>query len=130
MNVGIEGNQILVILRCLVPWLMHIFQMVSGQSWSNRLQFVGYNTQSKGYRLLDEKTSNVVIRRDIIFNERDFGHKVDEVQQHRSMEFDSNSEGDVISRDVEPELEGWKNANAILKGRDVHQFILSMQIQL
>ena len=72
---------------------------------AEKLRFVGYSTQSKGYRLLDEKTSNVVIRRDVIFNERDFGHKVDEVQQQKSVEFDNNSEGDVRSRDVEPELE-------------------------
>ena len=39
-----------------------------------KLRFVGYSIQSKAYRLLDEKTSNVYIRRDVIFNEEDFGH--------------------------------------------------------
>ena len=63
---------------------------------------MGYSTQLKGYRLLDEKNSNVVIRRDVIFNERDFGHKVDEVQQQKSAKFDKNSEQNVRSRDVEP----------------------------
>ena len=35
----------------------------------------------------------------------DFGHKVVEVQQQNFVEFDSNSKGDLRSRDVEPELE-------------------------
>ena len=40
-----------------------------------KLQFVGYAIQSKGYRLLDERTMKVYIRRNVVFNERDFGHK-------------------------------------------------------
>ena len=67
--------------------------------------FVSYSTQLKEYRLLDEKTSNVVICRDVIFNGTDFGHKVAEVQQQNSVEFDSNSEGNVRLRDIEHELE-------------------------
>ena len=39
-----------------------------------KLRFVGYSIQSKAYQLLDEKTSKVYIRRDVIFNEEDFGH--------------------------------------------------------
>ena len=41
MNVGVGENQILVISRCLVAWLMHIFQMLSGQSWTKRLKNCG-----------------------------------------------------------------------------------------
>ena len=41
---------------------------------AEKLRFVGYCTQSKGYRLLDENTSKVFIRRGVIFNEKDFGH--------------------------------------------------------
>ena len=41
-----------------------------------KLRFVGYSIQSKGYRLLDEKTSQVYIHRDVVFNEEDFGHEV------------------------------------------------------
>ena len=40
-----------------------------------KFQFVGYSTQSKRYRLFDEKTSRVYTRRDVIFNEKDFGHE-------------------------------------------------------
>ena len=69
---------------------------------AEKLRFVGYSTQSKGYRLLNENTSTVVIRRDVIINEMDFGHKVAEVQQQNSVEFNN---GDLRSVDVEPELE-------------------------
>ena len=41
-----------------------------------KLRFVGYSIQSKGYRLLNEKTLQVYIRRDVVFNEEDFSHEV------------------------------------------------------
>ena len=41
---------------------------------SEKLHFVGYSKETKGYRLLDEKTSKVIIRRDVRFNETDFGY--------------------------------------------------------
>ena len=44
-----------------------------------RLRFVGYSIQSKGYRLLHERTLKVYIRRDVIFNEHDFGHRKESV---------------------------------------------------
>lgn len=69
---------------------------------------MGYSTQSKGYKLLDEKTSTVIICRDVIFNEKDFGDnklKVVEAHQQKSMEFDNGSEEGVGSRDIEPESE-------------------------
>ena len=40
---------------------------------SEKLRLIGYCKKSKGYRLLDETTSQVVIRRDVIFNEAAFG---------------------------------------------------------
>ena len=66
-----------------------------------KLRFVGYSTQSKGYRLLSEKTSSVIIRRDVIFNETDFScKKVAQAQQRKSVEFNNRS-----VEDVEPEVE-------------------------
>ena len=41
---------------------------------AEKLRFVGYRIQSKAYRLLDEETSKVYIRRDVVFNEEDFGY--------------------------------------------------------
>ena len=40
---------------------------------AEKMRFVGYSGQPKGYRLLNEKTGKVCIRRDVIFNETDFG---------------------------------------------------------
>ena len=39
---------------------------------AEKLRFIGYSSQTKGYRLIDESTSKVLIRRDVIFNESDF----------------------------------------------------------
>ena len=39
-----------------------------------KLRFVGYGLETKGYRLLDEETKRIYIRRDVTFNEVDFGH--------------------------------------------------------
>ena len=41
---------------------------------ADKFRFVGYSIQSKGYCLLDEEKGKVYIRRDVIFNEQDFGH--------------------------------------------------------
>ena len=39
---------------------------------AEKLRFIGYSLQTKGYRLIDESTSKVLVRRDVIFNESDF----------------------------------------------------------
>ena len=39
---------------------------------AEKLCFIGYSLQTKGYRLIDESTSKVLVRRDVIFNESDF----------------------------------------------------------
>ena len=41
---------------------------------SEKLLFVGYIKETKGYRILDKKTSKVIIRRVVTFNETDFGY--------------------------------------------------------
>ena len=38
------------------------------------MRFVDYSLAPKGYRLYDENKRKVFIRRDVIFNETDFGH--------------------------------------------------------
>ena len=42
---------------------------------ANKLRFVGYSTKSKGYRLFDDETRKVFIRRDVLFNEIEFNRK-------------------------------------------------------
>lgn len=39
---------------------------------AEKLRFIGYSSQAKAYRLIDEKTSKISVRRDVIFNESDF----------------------------------------------------------
>ena len=39
---------------------------------AEKLHFIGYGSQTKGHCLIDESTSKVLIRRDVIFNESDF----------------------------------------------------------
>ena len=41
---------------------------------AKKMRFVGYGRAVKGYRLLDEDTKKIYIRRDVTFNEIDFGH--------------------------------------------------------
>jgi hypothetical protein len=40
---------------------------------SEKLRFVGYCLNSKSYRLYDEKRRRLVVRRDVVFSETDFG---------------------------------------------------------
>lgn len=44
---------------------------------AERFRFVGYSKVSKGYRLFNEKSKKVVVRRDVRFDETDFGAKAD-----------------------------------------------------
>ncbi len=43
---------------------------------AKKFRFVGYSIQSKGYRLLDEDTKRILVRRDVVFNESNFGEKL------------------------------------------------------
>ncbi len=40
---------------------------------AEKLRFIGYSKASKGCRLINEKTKKVIVRRDVTFNEVDFG---------------------------------------------------------
>ena len=40
---------------------------------SEKMRFIGYPLSAKGYRLYDEKRNRVIVRRDVVFNETDFG---------------------------------------------------------
>ena len=56
---------------------------------------LGYSNESKGYRLLEEKSSKVFIRRDVIFNETDFGQRTKEV----------NTQQEKVEIEIKPEVE-------------------------
>lgn len=59
---------------------------------AEKFRLVGYSIQSKGYRLLDEKTLKVVIRRDVVFNETDFGGGVVNVEKNISESIEVNAD--------------------------------------
>ena len=40
-----------------------------------KLRFLGYSKNQKGYRLFDMQNRKLIIRRDVTFNETDFGQK-------------------------------------------------------
>ena len=72
---------------------------------AEKLRFVGHSIQSKGYRLIDENTSRVFIRRDVTFNEADFGLKEAEVEQQSSVEVDIDPESELRQENGEQERE-------------------------
>jgi hypothetical protein len=70
---------------------------------AEKFRFIGYAGHSKGYRLFDEQSKKVVIRRDVIFNERDFDlthseQLKEEVEVELSPENESNLESGQNTR--------------------------------
>ena len=47
---------------------------------ANKIRFLGYSDTQKGYRLFDVQNNNVIVKRDVIFNESDFGHQKESVE--------------------------------------------------
>ena len=58
---------------------------------TKKYRFVGYCKNSKGYRLIDEETKRVVSRRDVVFNEMDFGRR-STLNSNQQMIVELNSE--------------------------------------
>ena len=68
---------------------------------SKKMRFVGYSLTSKGYRLFDETNRKLYIRRDVEFNESDFGQKsvMTTEPDPKSMEVKQNA--DATAKDEE-----------------------------
>jgi len=49
---------------------------------AEKARFVGYSSNPKGYRLLDEGTGKVIVRRDVTFNETDFGERAVKIDEN------------------------------------------------
>jgi len=61
---------------------------------SEKMRFIGYPFGTKGYRLYDEQKHRVVVRRDVVFNEADFGKQqpvVDPVDVRTTESSEDNS---------------------------------------
>ena len=73
MRSGVRESPISVIFECLVVWPTPTYQMLTGKENLARKQknYVSLDTVFKR-RGIDEGTSKVTIRRDVIFNESDF----------------------------------------------------------
>ena len=73
-----------------------------------KLRFIGYSRQTKGYRMIDDATKKVYIRRDVTFNELDFGRKEvtrTEDQKAETLEITPNSETAERPKQVQPPVE-------------------------
>ena len=70
---------------------------------AEKMRFVGYSKHPKGYRLLNENTGKVIIRRDVIFNEADFGKTtaVDVIENKDTAVIESTPEDEVKQPEVE-----------------------------
>lgn len=75
---------------------------------SKKMRFVGYSLTSKEYRLFDETNRKMYIKRDVEFNENDFGQKrvMTTEPDPRCKEAEQN---EVIPRKDEGEQEEMKN---------------------
>jgi hypothetical protein len=71
---------------------------------ATKLRFVGYSKDHKGYRLMDEKTSKVIVRRDVVFNEADFNPLMRNEQIPKATaELEEVSEDTVTEDEIEME---------------------------
>ena len=60
------------VFGCICYTLIPDQQRLKLDKKSQKLRFIGYCTTTKEYRLTDEETSRVYIRRDVRFNESEF----------------------------------------------------------
>ena len=63
----------LKVFGCMAYALIPDVQRKKLDKKAEKFRFIGYCNESKGYRLIDEKTKKVYKRRDVIFSESDFG---------------------------------------------------------
>ena len=73
-------------------------------SKSRKCIFLGYSSETKGYRLYDPKRTRVFLSRDVLFNESDFGieKEPNEQEEKRFVELDGFSEEETADEQVEP----------------------------
>ena len=69
---------------------------------AEKLRFIEYSLKTKGYRLIDEGTSKVLVRRDVIFNEADFQYNSGKVEVTKE---ESGQEQAVIPEENEETIE-------------------------
>ena len=68
---------------------------------SRKMRFVGCSLTSKGYRLFDEKNRKLYIRRDVEFNESDFGQKSTIATEPVQKSVEVKQNADITAKDEE-----------------------------
>ena len=73
-----------------------------------KMRFAGYSLTSNGYRLFDEMSRKLFIRRDVEFNENEFGHKeaitiTDPIAEPKQAVEDVKQEAVTIEREADEE---------------------------
>ena len=69
------------------------------------MRFVGYSLTSKGYRLFDETNGKLYIRRDVEFNESDFGQKSAMTTEPDQKGTEVKNNADITAKDEEEVVE-------------------------
>ena len=59
---------------------------------ATKLRLLGYSNRQKGYRLFNEEKRKTVIRRDVTFNETEFGHQKQTVKMEVEEEVEADSD--------------------------------------
>ena len=75
---------------------------------TQKYRFVGYSLNSKGYRLLDDLTKKIVIRRDVAFDESSFKYQnsVCNTPPNPNSQFESNLDIDQVGDNVDDVVGG------------------------
>jgi hypothetical protein len=122
------------VFGCIAYALKPNLNRVKMDARSEKLRFVGYCLNSKGYRLYDEKRRRLVVRRDVVFNETDFvfekSHEanpadvteivgVDEPEpEFGTPSIKDASQESVIQPDIESHEQNIRRSNRIVKKPD------------
>ena len=67
-----------------------------------KLRFIGYSLLTKGYHLIDENTSMIIICQDVIFNESDFQCDSTTVEVNEGVTVSDHEKGVVPQKKEEP----------------------------
>jgi len=95
-----------------------------------KLRFVGYSVQSKGYRLLDENTSKVYTRRDVIFNVGKSAKKLPQSDEPETLEvqYEPDKESDEQEEPLPPRRQSERTRQPPVRfGRDEYVAATSVQ---
>eukprot|EP00795_Rhopilema_esculentum_P005371 gene5371-biopygen379 len=83
---------------------------------ANRLRFLGYSANQKGYRLFDMQSKRIVIRRDVNFNENDFGSQKQYLKMGPEPAKEDKRQSEPTERDTDAEESHPRRSQRSTKG--------------